>query len=85
MLVNDNSEGAASPGAGIGYNEVPSVKWADLKQKLTTTGETLSKEDLRVCLRALTGSDELPADKITSGLFIDQVLGFEDYDAEDVS
>jgi len=85
MLVNDDNAGAGGEGlaalpAAAGYNDSSSVKWGELKQKLSTAGEQLSEEDLKVCLRALTGSDDLPVDEITAGSFIDQVLGFEDYE-----
>lgn len=56
---------------------------AELKEKLLTAGESLSDDDLKVCLRALTGSDELPDGPLTADTFVDQVLGFEDYEEDE--
>lgn len=57
------------------------LTWAELKEKLTTMGEAFSEEELQTCIQALTGADELPDGGISASAFIDQVLGFEDYDA----
>ena len=84
----DGGEGASKGGgpsfdfAGT-FNDMSTVDWAELKEKLLTAGESLSDDDLKVCLRALTGSDELPDGPLTAETFIDQVLGFEDYEADE--
>jgi len=89
-----NLDGVEGPGSGVGkggpsfdfastFNDMSTVDWAELKEKLLTAGESLSDDDLKVCLRALTGSDELPDGPLTAETFIDQVLGFEDYEEDE--
>lgn len=94
-LQLDGEGGGGPPGSGASKSQGPTfdfaatfgdmseVNWAELKAALTTDGEALSADDLAVCLRALTGSDELPDGPITAGTFIDQVLGFEDEEEDE--
>ncbi|RHY53309.1 hypothetical protein DYB26_001921 [Aphanomyces astaci] len=64
----------------------PTLKWADLKAKLLTMGEPMTEDELTSCMHALLGDEADLVEttiSLSSSVFADKVLGFEDYERDE--
>ena len=73
--------GGVAAAIGAGDDAAPeAISWPRLAALLQEKGEKLSADELQACVRALTGENEPPLEELTAPEFVDQVLGFEDFD-----
>ena len=57
------------------------LDWEELKNRLMTEGEKMSKKEMDTVMKALIGESDMPQ-QISSDSFAQDVLGFEDNEEE---